>query len=93
MPARRGTTEKVSISLERDVLRALRKRAKRLHDGNLSAVIAELAEDAKLLEGMHELVEFLGGPSLTEEVDAQLEREWSREGAAPRASRRKARSR
>ena len=75
MPKRAGITEKISISINREDLKALKRRAKRLYDGNVSAVIAELAADAKLLEGMHDLVEWLGGPSLTEEDRRAVDRE------------------
>ena len=78
MRKRPGVTEKVSISLSRSDLASLKKRAKRLYDGNVSAVIAELAADAALLEGMHELIGRLGGPSLTDSDRQAIDREWSR---------------
>jgi hypothetical protein len=84
MTKRGGVTEKISVSLNRSDLASLRKRARRLHDGNLSAVITELAADAALLEGMHELVGWLGGPSLTDRERRALDRAW-----APRPSAKK----
>ena len=81
MAKRAGTTEKISISIRREDLAALKKRAKRLYGGNMSAVIAELAADAKLLEGMHAALEWLGGPIITDEERAQLDAEW---GLAPK---------
>lgn len=77
MKKRAGVTEKISVSISRSDLASLRKRAKRLYAGNVSAVIAELAADAALLEGMHELVGWLGGPSLTEQDRASMDREWA----------------
>jgi hypothetical protein len=77
MPKRAGTTEKISISVRSSDLASLRKRAKRLYGGNVSAVIAELAADAALLEGMHDLVDRLGGLSLTDEDRENLDREWA----------------
>jgi hypothetical protein len=77
MSKRAGTTEKISISVRSSDLASLRKRAKRLYGGNVSAVIAELAADAALLEGMHDLVDRLGGPSLTDEDRESLDREWA----------------
>jgi hypothetical protein len=77
MKKREGVTEKISVSLSRSDLASLKKRAKRLYAGNVSAVIAELAADAALLEGMHELVGWLGGPSLTDRERKELDREWS----------------
>jgi len=75
MASRAGTTEKISISLNREDLKALKLRAKRLYNGNVSAVIAELAADARLLEGMHGLVNWLGGPSLTDDDRRRVDRE------------------
>jgi hypothetical protein len=79
VPKRTGVTEKISISVRSSDLASLRKRAKRLYGGNVSAVIAELASEAALLEGMHALVERLGGASLTDEDRETLDREWARQ--------------
>ncbi|MET0794028.1 MAG: hypothetical protein ABW061_21080 [Polyangiaceae bacterium] len=87
MRKRAGGTEKISISLSRSALASLKKRAKRLYAGNVSAVIAELAADAALLEGMQELVDWLGGPSLTDQDRKAIDREWS----APAPARKRAR--
>lgn len=84
MRKRDGGTAKISISIGRAELASLRKRAKRLYAGNVSAVIAELAADAALLEGMHELVGWLGGPSLTDREREALDREWARKEPARR---------
>jgi hypothetical protein len=77
MAKRAGVTEKISISIHRDDLAILKKRAKRLHNGNLSAVIAEIIARAKEQEGLANLLAWLGGPiELTkeeeEEIDAEL---------------------
>ena len=77
MSKRAGLTQKVSVSLSQSDLTALRKRAKRLHGGNLSATISELAADARLLEGMQELSDHLGGPSLTDADRAAIDAEWA----------------
>ena len=77
MKKRSGVTEKIGISLSRSGLASLKKRAKRLYAGNVSAVISELATDAALLEGMHELVNWLGGPSLTDRERTAIDSEWS----------------
>ncbi len=92
MPKRAGDTVKVSISLHKDTVAALRKRAKRLYGGNLSAVVAELAEDARLLEGMDALIESLGGPSLTDEARARIDAEWAgRPAPVPEKSKKRKR--
>jgi hypothetical protein len=87
MAKRSGVTEKISISLARSDLAALRRRAKRLYGGNVSAVIVELAADAALLEGMHLLVEQLGGSSLTDEERDRLDHERTK--TVPPTRRRK----
>jgi hypothetical protein len=87
MKKREGTTEKISISLSRSDLASLKKRAKRLYSGNVSAVISELAADAALLEGMHELVTWLGGPSLTDRERRAIDREWSGRARATKRAR------
>jgi hypothetical protein len=87
MATRGGRTAKLSISLDREDVKALRARARRLHDGNLSRTIAELAADARLLEGMHRLVTLLGGPSLTDEQRAALDRELAGEMPPRRRAR------
>ncbi|MCC6900539.1 MAG: hypothetical protein IT377_16290 [Polyangiaceae bacterium] len=85
MAARVGPTEKISISVKRSDLASLRRRAKRLYGGNVSAVIAELAADAALLEGMHALVDRLGGPSLTAGDRLRLDADWRRPARPTRA--------
>ena len=87
MKKREGVTEKISISLSRSDLASLKKRAKRLYAGNVSAVISELAADAALLEGMHELVNWLGGPSLTDHERKAIDGEWSGQPRAPKRPR------
>lgn len=89
MKKRGGVTEKISISLSRSDLSSLKKRAKRLYDGNVSAVIAELAADAALLEGMHDLVTFLGGPSLTDRDRKAIDRQWQRRPPKRRSAKSK----
>ena len=87
MTKRAGVTTKISVSLSRSDLASLKKRAKRLYAGNVSAVISELAADAALLEGMHELVNWLGGPSLTDRERQAIDGEWSGKPRAPKRAR------
>lgn len=89
MKKRAGVTRKISVSVSRSDLASLKKRAKRLYEGNVSAVIAELAADAALLEGMHELVSWLGGASLTDRERSEIDREWTPKPRAPIRPRKK----
>lgn len=76
MSKRAGITEKISVSVNRDDLKLLKKRAQRLHDGNLSAVIAEIIARAREQEGLADLLDWLGGPaSMTEQEEEAIDRE------------------
>lgn len=60
-PAKRaGQTEKISVSLDRSALQVLRRRAKRLYAGNVSAAIAGGARRIREEAGRERLVEWLG---------------------------------
>lgn len=73
---RAGTTEKVSVSLQKDLLKTLRQRAKRLYAGNLSAVLIEVAEATARLEAQDELIQHFGWPALTDAERATIDTEW-----------------
>lgn len=68
---------KVSVSVADEDLKILKRRAKRLYDGNLSAVIHELAQKAKKQEAMERLIGSLGGPSLTDDDRRTIDAEWA----------------
>ena len=73
---RAGTTEKVSVSLQGDLLKTLRRRAKRLYAGNLSAVLTEVAEAAARLEAQDDLIEHFGWGPLSDRERAEIDAEW-----------------
>ena len=84
-------TEKVSVSFEREDLKALRARAKRLHQGNLSATLADLVKLARLQEGRESLLDWLheAGSPTQMKLDA-VATEWDaplRPVRKPRARR------
>lgn len=74
---RAGKTVKVSVSIDRDDLLVLRRHARAAHDGNLSAAFAEAATWIRQREARRELVDMLGGPTLTPEVAAAIDAEQS----------------
>ncbi len=73
---RAGTTEKVSVSLQRELLKTLKRRAKRLYAGNLSAVLTEVAEAAARLEAQDDLISHFGWGPLSSAEQAEVDAEW-----------------
>lgn len=60
MPKRAGRTVKLSISIDRDDLELLERRAKRVSGGNISAAISETIRIAEEWEGRKALATWLG---------------------------------
>jgi len=84
---RAGNTEKVSVSLQRDLLKTLKRRAKRLYAGNLSAVLTEVAEAAARLEAQDDLISHFGWGPLSDVERAEIDAEWY--APSPTAKRKK----
>jgi hypothetical protein len=89
---RAGVTQKVSLSVNRADLAVLKKRAKRLHGGNVSAVFAELIAEIKRREAWDRAVAWYGEPiapsdAEREAIDRELLGKARSRGA--RASRKK----
>jgi hypothetical protein len=72
---RAGSTVKVSVSLHRDDVAALKRRARESYGGNLSAAFGEAARWIRQREARRRLIDRLGGAILTREASAQLEAE------------------
>jgi len=76
MVKRAGVTKKVSLSVNREDLAMLKKRAKRLHGGNVSAVFAELIAEIKRREAWDRAVAWYGKPiEFTDEELVGIDRE------------------
>jgi hypothetical protein len=74
---RAGKTEKVSVSLDHADLALLRKRARRLHGGNLSAALADGIRRLREEEGREALVAWLGEAATTTEAEREaIHAEW-----------------
>ena len=69
MAKRAGVTEKVSASLNKADLAVLRKHAKRLHGGNVSAVFADLVTEIKRREAWERAVAWYGSPIVLSEQE------------------------
>ena len=65
----------MSISLDKDDLATLKRVAKASYRGNLSAAFAAAARWIRQREAGWELIEMLGGPSLTAESRAAIDAE------------------
>lgn len=74
----RGQTVKVSISIRKDDLAVLRRRARKLHKGNLSAIMAEAAASARRKEAQEEVLAWIGPLDMTDEQREALRAEWRR---------------
>ena len=87
---RAGRTIKVSVSLDREDVLALKRLARESHDGNLSAAFGEAARWMRQREARRRLIDDLGGPTLTPEAAAAIDAE--QEGGPlyePRRARRR----
>ena len=93
---RAGATETVGVSLDSGTKRTLKKLAAQKHQGNVSALIAEMAEEAVRQAAFEKAWAWYGGPELTSEardrIDAELEEGWrlARKYGAKKKRRRKA---
>jgi hypothetical protein len=87
MSKRPGRTVKLSISIDQDDLALLKKRAKRLSGGNISAAITDILRLAREWEGREALAAWLGDGREAPSAEAMnaVRAEWS---AAPRARKR-----
>ncbi|HEX3849656.1 MAG TPA: hypothetical protein VHW01_01745 [Polyangiaceae bacterium] len=75
MQARAGKTIKVSVSLKREDVAALKRSAKESYGGNLSAAFAEAARLIRQREARQRLIDKLGGPTLTPAAAAAIDAE------------------
>jgi len=86
--SRPGRTAKISISLDRRDLAVLRGRARRLFEGNLSAVIAEGVRRVREEEGREALLGWLGDVATASPAQREAIRaEWRGNPARRRRGR------
>jgi len=82
---RPGSTEKISISIDVADLAVLRRRARKLYSGNLSAAVGEGVIYIREQEGREGLVRWLGkAGQATEAERARLRSEWAADPVPPR---------
>jgi hypothetical protein len=83
---RAGRTDKISVSVDRRDLAVLRRRARRLYGGNLSAVVAEAVRRIREEEGREALVSWLDAAGeASPEARDRLRAEWTRGAGDSRA--------
>ena len=75
---RQGVTLKISVSVGRDDLVLLKRRAQRLYGGNLSAAVSEGVRHIREQEGREALLKWLGpAAEATEAQIAEIHAEWN----------------
>jgi hypothetical protein len=84
---RAGTTEKISISIDVADLAVLRRRARKLYRGNLSAAVGEGVLHIREQEGREGLVRWLGKAG--EATDAERARLRAEQQVEPVVGRKK----
>ena len=84
---RAGRTKTTSFSLDEATLGNLRALALRRHNGNVSALLAELASREAKFAAAEAFFEKYGVPPLTDEAIERIEAEWR--GEAPPKKKRK----
>jgi hypothetical protein len=85
-PSRAGVTQKVSVSMAQEDLALLRRRARKLYGGNLSAAVGEGVRHIREQEGREALVRWLGRAGHTTETQRRaLRAEWQATDEASRA--------
>jgi hypothetical protein len=78
MKKRPGGTTHLSISLPAEEAKILRRRAKRIYDGNVSRVVSDAIRYIAYEEGRDALIASFGGRGqLTPAEAAQLDRVWN----------------
>ena len=77
-------SRKISVSVSEADLKVLAARAKRVHHGNLSAVVHEMVETLRREEALGELLGLLGGDGVTEKEMLALRREIAEAKAGPK---------
>jgi len=85
---RAGRTKTTSFSLDDATLRNLKALAARRHRGNVSALLAEVADREAKFAAAEAFFEKYGVPPLTEDAIERVEAEWR--GETPKKKRRAA---
>jgi hypothetical protein len=78
---RAGASETIGISLDPETKHKLKRLAKEKHGGNVSALVAEMADEAVRRAAFERAWRWYGGPEPSDEarakIDADLEEGWA----------------
>jgi hypothetical protein len=90
-------TETFSVTVARELKQALKARADRLYDGNMSALISDLGREAERAEAVARLIGRAGGSTLTDarrrEIDSELQTGWRQARAYSKRAQKSAKRR
>jgi hypothetical protein len=78
---------KVSVTIDASDLTWLRRRAKQVHGGNLSAAVAEAARTLRKQEALRSFLDKEGVPRLSAEELAAVQDEWRPTARRPKKRR------
>ena len=84
---RAGRTKTTSFSLDDATLKNLKALAARRHKGNVSALLAEVAEREAKFAAAEAFFEKYGVPPLTDEAIERIEAEWRGETSTKKKGR------
>jgi len=87
---RAGRTKTTSFSLDDATLKNLKALAARRHQGNVSALLAEVASREAKFVAAEAFLQKYGAPPLTDDAIARIEAEWRGELPAKKARKRAA---
>jgi hypothetical protein len=87
---RSGRTKTTSFSLSDATMKNLKALAARRHQGNVSALLAEVASREAKFAAADAFFAKYGVPPLTQEAIERIEMEWRGEGPAKESRRRRA---
>jgi hypothetical protein len=87
---RAGRTKTTSFSLDAETLASLKALARRRHEGNVSALLAEIARREAKFAAAEAYFEKYGIPPLTDDALERIEAEWRGESPRKKARRRAA---
>ncbi len=82
-------TTRISVTVDDADLKCLRRRAKQLFGGNLSAVVAETAAWIRRQDALNRLLDREGLPPLTATQIAEILAEWQKPARPAKRSRKK----